>query len=65
MPLRISLFDLQGREVATLLQSATARSGEQSIDFDPARWPDLPSGEYICRLLYGTTSVTRRMVLAR
>ena len=60
---RVSLkvYDLLGREVATLVNEAK-QPGEYQIQFDASR---LSSGVYLYRLESGSTRLTKRMVLMR
>jgi hypothetical protein len=57
----IKVFDLLGREVATLL-NMKQNAGGQSIYFNGAQ---LPSGIYIYRLNAGSTILTRTMALIK
>ena len=58
---RLSVFDLLGREVARLVNRVQA-AGEHQITFNAA---DLPSGIYIYRLEAEAASVTRKMILLK
>ena len=58
----LKVFDLLGREVATLLDEQR-REGEHSVQFDAS---GLTSGMYIYRLQAGASSVTvKKMVVLR
>jgi hypothetical protein len=58
----LKVFDLLGREVATLLDEQT-REGEHTVRFDASR---LTSGIYIYRLQAGASSVAmKKMVVVR
>jgi hypothetical protein len=65
LPLRsfvaLKLFDLLGREVASLL-SEELSAGVYSRQWNAA---DMPSGIYICRMQAGTYSETRKLVLLK
>jgi hypothetical protein len=58
---RLSVFDLLGREVATLVDEHLA-PGSYTVPFDAAH---LASGIYLCRLTAGGAVQTRRMILMR
>jgi lysophospholipase L1-like esterase len=57
----LSVFDLLGRKVATLVDGPMP-AGEHAVQFDAAH---LASGVYLYRLIAGTHSATQRMVLMR
>lgn len=61
VPVRISVHDLLGREVAVLVEERKA-AGEYEITFNAAR---LSSGVYLCRLRAGEFTATRRMVAVK
>lgn len=58
---RLSVFDLSGREVATLVNSRLS-AGTHSVSFDAS---GLASGIYVYRLQTGEISLTRRMTLIK
>lgn len=60
-PVRLSVIDLLGREVAVLLDDVRS-VGTHTVTWHPQ---NTPSGAYITRLQSGTTVVTRMMVLQR
>ena len=58
---RLSVFDLLGREVATLV-SKTLTRGNYTVQFDAS---SLSSGMYIYRLQAGTQTITKKMMLIK
>jgi hypothetical protein len=58
---RLTVYDLLGREVATLVQEQKS-AGTYTVQFDAG---DLPSGSYVYRLTAGTTSMSRMMTVLR
>ncbi len=58
---RLEVFDLTGRCVATLLNE-TREAGTHAVQF---RAEGLPSGMYVCRLQAGHSVRTRKIVLVR
>jgi len=58
---RLSVFDILGREVATLVNK-TLTSGNHSVQFDAS---SLSSGMYIYRLQAGTQTITKKMMLIK
>ncbi len=60
-PVNLKVFDLLGREVATLVNEVQS-PGIYSVSFDAS---SLPSGSYIYSLRIGTQSVSRMMTLLR
>ena len=54
----LSVFDLSGRQVDTLVDRALA-AGMHTLRFESG---DLPSGSYIVRLEAGRRSLTRKIV---
>lgn len=60
-PVRLDVFDVLGRRVATLLDG-TRPAGPDTVTFDAG---DLPSGVYFYRLEAGGRSATRRMMIAK
>jgi hypothetical protein len=61
MNVTLRVYDLLGREVATLFQGMKS-AGTYSIVWDARNYP---SGIYFCRLQSGLTVETRRMVLLK
>ena len=59
-PVRLSVYDLLGREVATLVDRIQP-PGRYEVKFEPDR---LPNGLYVVRLRGGDHQVTRPMILA-
>lgn len=57
----LTVYDLMGREVATLVDEAKA-AGRHSVQFDAA---NMASGVYLYRLETGTEVFTRKMVLIK
>lgn len=57
----LKIFDLYGREVASLLQNQRG-AGQHSVTFDASA---LGSGVYLCRLRVGSFVQTRKIVLIR
>jgi hypothetical protein len=63
---KLSVFDLLGREVKLLYQGVL-NAGEHTLTWD-SRNPlgeAAPSGVYICRLIQGDRQITRKMLLLR
>ncbi|MEO1076065.1 MAG: T9SS type A sorting domain-containing protein, partial [Bacteroidota bacterium] len=60
-PVRVSVFDLLGREVAVLAEG-TRPAGDGEVGFDASR---LASGVYVLRLLTEQGAVTRRVTVVR
>lgn len=60
-PVNVTVFDLLGKEVATLVNAPLA-AGEHTVQFNAGR---LSSGLYFCRLAAGNVTVTRKMVLMK
>jgi hypothetical protein len=58
---RLSVYDVLGREVAVLVDEAK-QPGAHTVRFDAS---GLASGVYLCRLTAGSFVQTRKMVLAR
>ena len=58
---RLRVFDLLGREVATLLHEPR-RAGEHHFRFAPADWP---SGAYVYQLEAGKTALRQKMSIVR
>ena len=58
---KLSVYDLLGREVAVLVNERKA-PGNYQVTFDPA---GLSSGVYLCRLIAGRVVLTRTMILVR
>jgi hypothetical protein len=57
----LTVHDLQGRRVASLLDHEPRAAGEYAMTLDVAGWP---AGVYLCRLRTPAGSVTRRLVVA-
>jgi hypothetical protein len=57
----LRLFDMYGRELATLVQGSQA-AGEHKVMWEPGL---LPSGIYFCRLRTGSAMETKRLTLVR
>ena len=60
-PVRLAVYDVQGRHVATLIDR-TMSAGSHTIPFENA---GLASGVYICRMQAGSFSASRTMVVVR
>ena len=60
-PVRLSVYDLAGREVAALVDGVQP-AGEHAARFDGS---DLPSGSYVYRLQVGEEVETRTMTLVK
>jgi glucose/arabinose dehydrogenase len=60
-PVRVSVHDLLGREIAVLVDEAKA-PGTHEVTFEAS---GLPSGVYLCRLSAGGRSEARRMLLVK
>lgn len=58
----LKVFDLTGKEVATLLQNEQKTAGTHELTFD-AR--NLPSGVYLYKLQAGQYAETKKMILLR
>ena len=58
---RLNIYDLLGREVATLINEFQ-NAGYKSVSFDAS---SLPSGVYIYRLQAGTFSDVKKMILMK
>ena len=58
---RITVYDLLGREVATLVNERQS-GGRYTVEFHAA---GLASGPYLCRLIAGEHLMVRKLVLAR
>jgi hypothetical protein len=58
---KLSVYDLLGREVATLV-NARQTAGSYTIRFSA---PEMPSGVYLYRLIAGSHAETRSMILLR
>ncbi|MCL5020108.1 MAG: T9SS type A sorting domain-containing protein [Bacteroidetes bacterium] len=57
----LKVYDVLGREVRTLV-NGTESAGAHSVSFDAA---GLPSGVYFYRLIAGSLSETKKMVVIR
>jgi photosystem II stability/assembly factor-like uncharacterized protein len=60
-PVTLKVYDLAGREVATLLDG-TLSAGRHRVDWDAGR---LASGVYLARLIVGSETRVRKMVLLK
>ncbi len=60
-PVRIDLFDIRGRKVATVVQ-ARYGTGENSVNFTPLQF-NLPAGLYFYRMKFGNNVQTKKLVL--
>jgi len=61
-PVRLEVFDLVGRKVATLLERESQGPGRYEVRFDAST---LASGVYIYRLQVGSSVLTRKMTLIK
>jgi hypothetical protein len=61
-PVFLAVYDMSGKQVATLLNNQKYEAGEHQIDFFP---PDLPSGMYMCQLKTSQESVNHKMACFR
>ncbi|MAT38859.1 MAG: hypothetical protein CL946_04570 [Ectothiorhodospiraceae bacterium] len=57
----LKVYDMLGNEIATLVDREL-RAGRYTADFSAA---DIPSGVYIYRLITSSTTLSRKMVIAR
>lgn len=62
MPVTLSVFDLQGRRIATLLDRASQEAGAHDVRVPTEHWEP---GVYLYRLQAGVHSVTRRIAVIR
>jgi hypothetical protein len=58
----LSIFDLQGRRVATPMKDQQRPAGPQSVEIHVGGWP---IGCYVCRLVVGGRSATRKMLVVK
>jgi hypothetical protein len=58
----LKVFDLAGKEVATLFNGYTEKGFVHSIDFDASA---IPSGTYIYTLQAGSFTETKRMAIVK
>jgi hypothetical protein len=58
----LEVFDVLGRQVATLVNNQVMPAGRHSVSFDAGR---LASGVYVYRLVVGEKVMTKRMVLIK
>jgi hypothetical protein len=58
----LKVYDMLGREVATLLNNETVSSGTRTVSFNASR---LASGIYIYRLVGGNSVITKKMTLIK
>jgi len=59
---KISVFDILGREVAVIVDNITFHQGRYEVEFDAA---ELPSGVYIYRILTNEYTDTKKMMLIK
>ncbi len=59
---RLEVFDLMGRKVASLIDGEQQSAGRYTVRFDASR---LASGTYIYRLTAGSTSLTKKLTLIK
>ncbi|MBO6536027.1 MAG: T9SS type A sorting domain-containing protein [Balneolaceae bacterium] len=58
----LKVYDMLGREVATLINNQTVSAGQQTVSFDAS---GLSSGVYIYQLVGANASITKRMTLIK
>ncbi|MEQ9263853.1 MAG: T9SS type A sorting domain-containing protein, partial [Balneolaceae bacterium] len=58
----LKVYDMLGREVATLINNENIAAGQQSVTFDAS---NLSSGVYIYRLVGSNIALTRKMTLIK
>ena len=56
---RLAVYDLSGRRVASLIEGERRSAGTHQVSFEASR---LASGVYTCRLEAGGRTETRRLV---
>jgi hypothetical protein len=61
-PVTLTVFDLQGRRSATLLNGSTMAAGEHTLPLVTSGWP---AGCYLARLEANGVATTRKMVVLR
>jgi hypothetical protein len=59
-PVSLGIYDLQGRQVATVLDRADPTAGPREVHFRTAGWP---AGVYFCRLEGPNFTATRRLIV--
>ncbi|KPQ01087.1 MAG: extracellular concanavalin A-like lectin/glucanase [Bacteroidetes bacterium HLUCCA01] len=59
---RLEVFDMLGRRVATLVRNETHPAGNHAVTFDASM---LTSGVYVYRLQAGSTTITRKLTLIK
>ncbi|MAL16844.1 MAG: hypothetical protein CL667_03950 [Balneola sp.] len=59
---RLEVFDMLGRKVATLVNNEKQRAGWHQVNFDASR---LASGMYLYRIVAGQHVQTRKMLLIK
>jgi hypothetical protein len=59
-PVRLSVFDIQGRRIATMAQDALCTAGVHEVDLSTAGWA---AGCYVYRLEFGGRVASRRMLV--
>lgn len=61
----LTVFDLAGRRVATVVRGARAGSNVAAWSLLDARGRPIPPGVYVCRLTSAAGSASRRLAVAR
>ena len=61
-PVTLTVFDVQGRRLATLLKRSPMASGEHVVPLVTSGWP---AGCYLARLETNGVATTRKMVVLR
>lgn len=64
-PVRVALYNTQGKELAVLLEPTLLTQGEHKVTLDLARHTSLTNGQYICRLHYGGNSLAKWIAVVR
>ncbi|HJY64339.1 MAG TPA: DUF1028 domain-containing protein [Ignavibacteria bacterium] len=59
---KVSVFDIIGREVAIIVDNITFHQGRYTVEFNAA---DLPSGVYICKIQTDEFTDTKKMILLK
>ncbi len=60
--IRLEVFDMLGRKVATLVESQQQKAGRYTVNFDATQ---LSSGMYIYRLVGGNKTITKKLTLIK